>query len=144
MDDNVVHLGDFAIKRKDSKFAYPKTCQHLNLTLDDHGQTVKCDDCGDQVSAYWAITSMAAHVDREWKKINSAFEKLKKDQQSAIHLTAARKVEAAWRKRDMLPCCPHCGEGIAPEDGFGGSMINKRFHKSLRKPTKPACTEVKS
>ena len=47
-------------------------------------------------------------------------------------LQVVRELDRIWRGK-MLPCCPHCGDAIAPEDGLGRSCTSKTMELERRK-----------
>lgn len=129
---DVISIGEFELARKGAgKRLTDKLCRHKHLQLED-GDVVRCADCNTQVSAYWALESIAF----DWERMQSAHRHEKAELAEAkkrdIHLLAARAVEKVWRTKDMLPCCPHCGVGIAPEDGLGLSQINRAIELRRR------------
>lgn len=135
MADNIIQIGDFRIARTDRKWASrtDKTiCAHRSIELDDHGEIVRCMDCGIQVSAYWGLKMLAEHWEDASRKHQSAANQLAADKAASLHLLAAKKAEQAWRLRDMVPTCPHCGEGITAKDGFGDCLINKQMDNARR------------
>jgi hypothetical protein len=132
----VVQIGDFLLSRKrESHVPYSgdKECLHRQLELDDRGDVCRCIKCGIQVSAFWALTMLAADYGRERDNLTAKQARLAEETSQSIHLLAARKVEKAWRSRSMVPCCPHCGRGIRATDGLGGSCINTRIDDVQRK-----------
>lgn len=133
MNDNIIEVGDFRIARKGRIDQYDRQkCRHMHVELNDHGETVTCSDCGVQVSAYWALHMVADYWKDHARAHKSAVARLEEDKKANLHLIAARKVEGAWRDRKMVPCCPHCGEGISPADGLGATMISKRIDDARR------------
>lgn len=75
-------------------------------------------------------------VKRKGDKQDSIDRRLKEVQRleaSTVVLKAAKKVEKAWRSRSSVPTCPHCHEAIFPEDGFGGTQVNKKMAIERRK-----------
>ena len=119
----VVEIGDFRLTRE--RRTLLAGCQHKQLTLDDEGEFVKCDDCKTQVGNYAALRMLVerwallqARVDSQRAAIADAAVK-------TVELRAAQRVEKAWRSRSMVPACPHCHEAIFTTDGLGGSMVNK-------------------
>lgn len=135
MTENVVDLGEYRITRKrDGEFARKVAgqCRHLQWTMDEYGQVVTCDGCAKQLSPYWALGQLIGEYTKWTERYNIRAEKLAADRTANLHLTAARRAEQAWRSRTMVPCCPHCGEGISAADGFGASMINKRIDDARR------------
>ena len=129
---NVIDIDALRVARKSGYVRAPGECRHMHITLDDNGDIVKCDDCGVQLSAYWAITHFTEYYQRAIAKLTSAQKRLATAQEEGVHLLAARRVERAWRSRTMVPACPHCGEGIGPKDDFGGTCINKAIYERRR------------
>lgn len=132
MVDNVVDIGEMRIARDRVSQFLPKACQHKSLRLEEHGEVVKCVDCGTQVSAFWALKMMTEQWATASSRLKAAREALEADKQANLHLVAARKVEKAWRNKTMVPACPHCHRGVFASDGFGGAMVNKRIEEANR------------
>lgn len=135
MADSIIHIGDFGIAKKQRGFYAARAeglCLHRQVELDDHGHTCKCIKCGETVSPYWFLHMLASDWERAERTRQEADDKLRADLKANLTLIAARRVEEAWRKRKMLPCCPHCHRGISPHDGFGGSMVSKAIEQRRR------------
>lgn len=122
---NIIDIGEVRLKR-DQRYTRPAgECRHVHITLDDNGDVVRCDECGIQLSPYWLLTRICDEYSRALAKINARERAHREAMDRALHLTAAQRVEKAWRSRTMVPCCPHCGEGIRATDGLGSTMINR-------------------
>lgn len=134
MSDNIIQLDDLRVTRRKHNPYLPasKQCPHINLTMDDHGQCVECDDCGAQVSPYWALDMLSKRYEKACRQLEHKEQRIDQLRQNNLHLIAAKQVEEVWRKRDVLPCCPHCGEGIAASDGLGAMIISKRIDEKRR------------
>ena len=52
--------------------------------------------------------------------------------QTVVH-KAAIILQNAWRKKKMVPSCPHCDRGIFPEDELGRSTVSKELELARRK-----------
>ncbi|WP_455233395.1 hypothetical protein [Geopseudomonas aromaticivorans] len=134
-DENVIEIGDFSLARKvDNAWQRrrEKACEHRNLDLEPHGEVVRCRDCGTQVSAFWALGMLADNWRERSAQLQRKEQQAEQDLKSTLHLRAARLVESAWRSRDTLPTCPHCGEGIAPSDGLGSARVSKPIDAARR------------
>lgn len=132
-DDTVIDFGDFQIRRRERAAMFDRSrCQHAHMELDDQGGIVKCTDCGASISPYWALSRMAERWERAQEKLRHRIDAHAEIVARDIHLVAAKKAEKAWRTKGMVPCCPHCGRGISAADGFGATMINKRFDERDR------------
>jgi ribosomal protein S27E len=129
---NVVDIDQLRIRRDQLYVRSTSECKHMHITLDDNGDIVKCNDCGMQLSAYWALTHFTEYYQRAIAKLMHGQNALREAQERGVNLTAAREVERAWRSRTMVPTCPHCGEGISAKDGFGRSAINKEIDERRR------------
>lgn len=131
----VVNIGEARIKRQLEHAVWQRKgqCRHLNLTLDDNGHIVRCDDCKESLSAYWVIGMITEFHRDALRNIAARERAVAADKDANLHLIAARKVEKVWRSRSMVPCCPHCGHGILPEDNLGDRQMGKRFEIARRK-----------
>jgi len=129
---NVVQFADLQIARqKDDYMRQREGCQHKRILLDDVGDTVKCQDCKMQVSAYWALKMLATDWREQTKRLAREVDAAKLATGLTLHLRAAKQVESVWRSK-QLPCCPHCDRGIAADDNFGGRTVGKLFEQGLR------------
>jgi len=139
MSDNVVQFGDLYFKARGRRVAWEQDrCAHKHLTLDSNGDMVMCDDCGKQVSAFWALQTIVDQWGQHARAIERRQERLNDEVKSVVHLIAAKKVERAWRSRKMVPICPHCSEPIFPEDGFGESNVNREIARRRRDAKRPS------
>jgi hypothetical protein len=126
MDDNVVEIEEFRFTRA-SRYHAAAECAHRKTRLDPHGQIIVCQDCHQQVSAWWVVNAMLDAYTIAQGRLQAREKALEEAQAKSLVLLAAQRIERAWRRRDMLPTCPHCGEGIAPEDGLGSSIIHREI-----------------
>lgn len=131
-DPNLITIGELQVQRKRRLDRFNKQeCPHQRIDLNDHGETVRCQDCGVFVSAYWALCHWSQQINDGLRSIKAQREQLAWERKKLIRRVAVRKVEEAWN-RGMLPVCPHCHAGILPEDGFGGSQVCKELELARR------------
>jgi hypothetical protein len=130
---NVIDIEGLLVERQRQHASRPATaCKHKRVKLDDDGCIVRCADCDLQLAAYWMLTEFLEHYELALAKINARERRHAEALVRDIHLTAAQRVEKAWRSRTMVPCCPHCGEGIRATDGLGETMINRTIDDRRR------------
>lgn len=134
---NIVNIGDVRITRTRMGYERKQECQHRVLTFDEHGEVVTCDVCKTQVSAFWAVKMLAGVYAEQLAKVEAGARRLAEAMAKDLSLLAAQRVEKAWRSRTMVPTCPHCHEPIFPQDGFGGSQVNREI-ALRRRATKQA------
>ena len=135
MNEKVINLEDMRIrilKERPKWDRNRKECRHINLTFNDDGQIITCDDCHKQIQPYWAFHMLAERFDDSMKRLNRKEADIKVLTEKTVHLIAARRVEAAWRQRSMVPTCPHCERGILPEDSFGSSLMSRSIELRIR------------
>lgn len=138
---DVIEFGELRVRREQRMSLFTKDrCRHFNMTLDDNGDIVTCDDCGKQLSAFWALQLITEQYKAAWAKVQATGDRINREAQTSLHLRAAVKVEKAWRSRTMVPTCPHCHEAIFPEDGFGGSATNRQIALARRAAAKQAAS----
>lgn len=131
--DNVVQIGELRLARVAQGYMRQREgCQHKLLELDETGQVVTCRDCKVQVSAYWALSYLVSFWEGHSKQFKREQAAVREERGAVLHLTAAKKVEAAWRSKTTLPSCPHCRRGISAHDNLGGATVARRFEEGLR------------
>ncbi len=132
MIDNVLDLGNFKLTRKNTHYD-PKGCKHENLTADEKVQAVTCSDCGLQVSSFYALMKYSENVKKHMEVLKREREQIiELKKQNVVH-KAALILQKAWRKRKMVPACPHCHRGILPEDELGRSTTSREYEMARRK-----------
>ncbi len=131
-DDNVLDLGEFKLK-KVNKYYEPTQCKHKNLIADQKAHAVTCEDCGLQVSSFFALMKYSENVKKHMDHLKRERDKINELQKQTVTLKAALELQKAWRKRKMVPACPHCGRGILAEDRLGGSTTSKEYEMARRK-----------
>ncbi|WP_454691187.1 hypothetical protein [Achromobacter aloeverae] len=125
---NVVDIGDLRVARGLSR-RVPSTCRHLRLAYDTSERRIYCQDCETDVEGFDAFLQM---VERH-HYLQAKSEKLHQDAAHTIISRAGKRMDEAWRSRNMAPCCPHCSKAILPEDVVNGvSMTNKEWEMRQR------------
>lgn len=133
MDDyfaKVVEIGEARVKRKRATI---DGCKHLNQTYCTRECAIWCDDCGQQIDHFKAFLMLMEGFERQQDRLKSERRQLEEDKRKVVTLRAAQKVQEAWRRKKMVPTCPHCHTAIFPEDGFGSSAISKEWAVAARK-----------
>jgi hypothetical protein len=134
--NNVINIEEMRITRDTRAYRPSPECRHMRITLDSNGETIHCDDCKKQLSAWWTLNHYLDAFRRERDTLIRREEALKEAAEKSIHTKAAQDVEKAWRSRTMVPYCPHCSEAIFPTDGFGRGLVNKAIALRRREAKK--------
>ncbi len=99
-------------------------CGHRKLILLTHGDILKCEECGDQVSAVWALRRYIEQCRQHEERLTFQQRSLELERDRGVTLRAAQKIEDAWRRRKTVPCCPHCNRAILPDSNFGDAGVS--------------------
>jgi len=135
---DIIDFGHTKFKRKPASYQ----CRHRTLVLDSEHHTVECEDCGQNIGAFKALTMLANRRHTHQEKIKRQIEELRALEKKNISLKAAAIVEREWRRRKTVPNCPHCQEAIFPNDGFGRTAVDKTTaleRRRFRASTNPTC-----
>ncbi|SDS24160.1 hypothetical protein SAMN05216198_1516 [Halopseudomonas litoralis] len=111
----VVDIGDLRIARGLTRRPI-KTCRHLRLTYDERERRVYCNDCETDVEPFDAFIGLVQFHDGASKKIRAEHKAAQEAARYQVRGRAAKAMDEAWRKQKSVPLCPHCKEGILPED----------------------------
>jgi hypothetical protein len=138
-DDNVISLAPERSRRRGGC-----KCSRLDQKFEidtEHG-TVHCANCDQVVSAFHALRVVAFSESRfaqRMKSMREEYKQMRRRLRSTAWLKAARELEAMWRGKKMLPCCPHCRRGLYPED-LTGLSVSREFEAARRRSHEPTDT----
>jgi hypothetical protein len=126
----VVDFGDYRVQRGFSRRAH-SGCAHNNVLYDEKERRIWCSDCERDVEPFDAFLSLIEPYSRAVEKLERRYERLKEAESFQIRSVAAKNIDEAWRKRDMVPSCPHCGHGLFPESFKNGcSLVGKEYARA--------------
>lgn len=128
----VVDIGDIRVSRGLTRRPV-SSCSHRRMSYDPKERRIWCRDCEKDVDAFDAFKALSeqAHaanekIQREWKAVQEAAS-------FQMRTRAAKEVDEAWRSRKMVPACPHCSNGLFPEDFVNGvGMVGREFALARR------------
>ena len=115
----VVDIGDVRVSRGLTRRPV-SSCQHHSLVYDTKERRIWCRDCEKDVDPFDAFELLTEHFHRQEEKLAERARKLKEAEQFQIRTLAAKEIDKAWRSRKMVPACPHCRNGLFPEDFKSG------------------------
>ncbi|WP_395175069.1 hypothetical protein [Roseibium alexandrii] len=129
----VVNIGDVRVSR--GKTRRPaSSCRHKRLTYDAQERRIWCRDCEQDIDPFDAFVGLVEQYDGALKRLEADRLKLQEAQRFQVRSIAAKEIDKAWRSRNMVPSCPHCGNGLFPEDfKHGVAMLGKDYAKSRLK-----------
>jgi hypothetical protein len=128
----VVDIGDYRISRGMSR-RDASGCPHKRLSYDSSERRIWCRDCEHTVEAFDALIGMVESFDAALKGMEKREATLADAEAAGLVSLAAREIDKAWRKRASVPACPHCHNGLFPEDFKNGvSSLGREYAKARR------------
>lgn len=127
----VVNIGDVRVARGLSR-RHHSSCTHRNMLYDQQERRVWCPDCEHDIEGFDAFLCLLEGYDHAIKSVERREESIGQLEKFKLRTIAARKMEEAWRHQKMVPACPHCGNGLFPEQFKNGmSMLSKDYARGL-------------
>lgn len=134
---NVVDIGDLRIARGLTRRVLHK-CAHKRLVFDEAERRVWCQDCESEVEPFDAFRGLCENYNAAVKRIEKREQAVKEAEAHALISRASKVMDEYWRQRSLVPCCPHCGTGLLPDDVVKGlSRVSKEIEVARRKRDKP-------
>lgn len=133
----VVDIGDLRVARGKSR-RVPTACKHIALVYDSSERRIWCKDCETDVNPFDAFTGLVEQYNGAVQRLTRDREELDNAMKFAAHRRATKVLDEAWRSVKMVPCCPHCRQGLLPEDFADGigTRVSKEFERARRTRSK--------
>jgi hypothetical protein len=91
------------------------TCAHRGLTYDSRERRIWCGDCETDVEPFDAFTLLVENMSTALSDLDRKEKQIEEAMNFQLVSVAAKTLDKAWRKRNMVPACPTCGHGLFPE-----------------------------
>lgn len=121
----VVDIGDIRVARGMSRRPF-SMCRHVQLLYDAKERRIWCKDCENDVEPFDAFTALVENYDRALSAIARREQQLAEVEGFQARTLAAKGLDEAWRRRKIVPACPHCHHGLLPEDFKNGVALTSR------------------
>lgn len=128
----VVELDNIRIARGKTKRPYEK-CNHLHMVIDDNERRVFCEDCQMAITAFDGLMALFKNWGKIVDSLNRRSDDVKAAEKYSIIRIATKNIDAEFMKQDTVPCCPHCNEGLIPDDFVKINRASKSLVMQKRK-----------
>lgn len=129
----VVDIGDLRIARGMTRRP-ASACCHGAMVYDPRERRVWCKDCERDVDPFDAFTRLVEQYDRAYKGLNERSDEIAQAARFQCRSVAAKNIDEVWRRRKVVPACPHCKHGLFPEDfATGVSTMGREYALARRK-----------
>lgn len=130
----VVDIGNMRITRGMTR--RPRSsCRHMNIVYDATERRVWCCDCETDVQPFDALVQIAEYFHGEKAMLKRREHEVEQVEKFKARSIAAKAVDVIWRSGKFLPSCPHCHQGLFPEDfkGERTKIIGREFAEARRR-----------
>lgn len=131
----VVDIGDLRVARGMTRRPV-SACRHRQLAYDPRERRIWCKDCETDVEGFDAFQQIVEHFDAAAKRAERMLTEAREARAFSIISIAAKTIDKLWRNRKHVPACPHCGNGLWPEDAERMGMVSKEWDAARRKRAK--------
>lgn len=130
----VVDIGDIRVSRGMTRRP-ASSCRHARLSYDPRERRIWCRDCEEDVEAFDAFEMIARQCSAALDDIARRKARLDELEAFQARSLAVKELDKAWRKKDMIPACPSCHQGLFPEDFKNGAfpMLGRDYADARRK-----------
>ena len=134
---NVVDIGDLRVARGMTRRPY-STCRHRKMLYDTNERRIWCSDCETNVEAFDAFTVLVEFFSDAHDNLRRRQTALDEAEKFQVRSLAAKEIDKAWRSHNMVPACPHCRQGLFPEDFKNGvgMHLGREYAEARRKASK--------
>jgi hypothetical protein len=132
----VVDIGDVRVARGMAR-RHHGSCPHRQMVFDRAERRIWCKDCEHTIEAFDAFELIVRNFSAAERRIADRERELKESEAFKARALATKKLDAAWRRRKVVPCCPHCRQALFPEDFVAGQhVIGREFAEAQRRRIK--------
>jgi len=131
---DIIEFADMQLRYKRKQWSSDE-CKHKHIAYSPTDEEIICEDCNKVIQPFKAFMLLVDRYRDAYDSLQRRLDEIKELEARADKglLIATKRINEAWRSRSMVPACPHCGEAILPEDGFGRTEINKEMVLQARR-----------
>ena len=127
----VVDIGDIRVARGLSRRPH-SACPHRAMRYDEKERRVWCADCETDVEAFDAFLIVCQHFSAAANRLEKERVAIQEAKAHNLIRIAAKKMDEHFRRKNMVPACPHCNAGIFPEDVAKMASVNREWELARR------------
>ena len=127
----VVDIGDIRVARGLSRRPV-SACNHRKLVNDRAERRIWCSECETDVEVFDAFMSLVEQFHYAAAALELRAAEIKQAEALSIISIAAKNIDKEWRAKNTVPACPHCGNGLFPENFRNGITTLGREYAAMR------------
>lgn len=128
----VIDIGDIRVARGLSRRPF-SSCQHRQLVYDKNERRIWCKDCEKNIEAFDAFEQLVANFHAKADELERRAQKIEEAEAHQIIRIAAKRLDEIYRRKRMVPACPHCSGGLLPEDVPHIGTVSREWELVRRK-----------
>jgi len=129
---NVIDIGDIRVARGLSRRPY-SACGHHQLVYDHNERRVWCKDCESNIEAFDAFEQLVSRFHDKASELKCREKAVEEAEAHSIIRIAAKRLDEIYRRKKMVPACPHCSGGLLPEDVEHIGTVSRSWELARRK-----------
>jgi hypothetical protein len=98
------------------------------MVYDQNERRVWCKDCEKDVESFDAFKLIAENFTKQNAILAKRERKITEAENHNIRRLAVKTLDKAWSKKRAVPCCPHCNEGLLPDDFKNGVGLSSKSY----------------
>lgn len=113
----VVDIDEYRLARGKSRHGHDQ-CEHKKLVYDKEERRIWCQDCQSTIDNFDIVMALIEPIRRAQNELKDRKKEVQDLVSANIIRVAAKNLDNEWQKRNTVPCCPHCKDGLLPEDFY--------------------------
>lgn len=109
-----------------------KFCLGHQIEVDEETRTVRCTECGQEMTAWDALVWLAREESGFIKQLDHLQVEIEKLKAWNPRLVAVKKLHHVWASKDMIPTCPHCRNGVEAVDLSKTTVVSREYDASTK------------
>ncbi|TCM17251.1 hypothetical protein EDF56_106367 [Novosphingobium sp. PhB165] len=127
----IIDIGDLRVARGMSRRPV-SACKHRPMVYDRNERRIWCKDCETDVEPFDAFLLICEQIDHAVADIKRRQQQVDEAVAHNITRIAARQMDQHFRSRKYVPACPHCHQGIFPEDVPNMGTVGREWEEARR------------
>lgn len=105
--NKLIKLDRFRIEKNREKIC---KCKNRKFVIDTVNKIIECAECGTIIDPYDALYDLAQYDEKRNAQLQSFLSQKKELAKYKPRTATIRELERQYSDRNLVPCCPRCGE----------------------------------
>ena len=134
---DIIDLAGFRIQWGRSGTKHQDRCDHNGLLYSMEERRVWCSKCNRTVENFEAFMVFVRHFGEIESAARAKMAKADEAMKTSVRRRATKELDRLWAGEGRAVTCPHCKNGLLPEDFANGVGWSAREYELARRKRKP-------